>query len=93
MTTNPISESDRPFIVGYGPHGFSMLGMAGSFYGLGMTGSDLRNYDCITRVEPFDSAKPEHREFIPLRDYALRRMARASGANKHGRSAVHGTPD
>jgi len=82
MTSSPISESDRPFIVGYGPHGFTMLGMAGSFFGQGMVGSDLRHYDCITRTEPFDSAKPEHGEFIALRDYALRRMTRASGARK-----------
>lgn len=82
MTSKMISESDRPFIVGYGPHGFTMLGVAGSFVGLGMIGSDLRHYDCITRIEPFDSAKPEHGEFIALRDYALRRMARRSGASK-----------
>ena len=75
MADKTINESDRPFIVGYGSHGFTMLGMAGSFHGQGMTGSDRRQYDGITRVEPFDSRKPAHRQFIVVRDYALRRMA------------------
>ncbi len=86
MADKTSNESDSRFIVGYGPDGFSMLGMAGSFYGQGMTGSDLRQYECITHTEPFDSTKPEHREFIPFRDYALRRMARAAArAHSAGR--------
>ena len=52
MADKTINESDRPFIVGYGSHGFTMLGMAGSFHGQGMTGSDRRQYDGITRVDP-----------------------------------------
>lgn len=84
MTDKMANEADSPFIVGYGPRGFTMLGMAGSFHGLGMIGSDLRQYEGITRTEPFDSAKPEHQEFIPFRDYALRRMARAAARAARG---------
>lgn len=76
MSVKPNHEQDRLFIVGHGPGGFTMLGMAGSFSGQGMTGSDRRQYDCITSAEPFDSSRPDHQEFIPFRDLALWRMAR-----------------
>lgn len=66
-------KADKGFVVGYSANGkFSMLLIKGTFEGGKPIGSDGRNYPAIARVEKFDSAKPEHSEFVPFRDYALR---------------------
>jgi hypothetical protein len=68
-------KADKGFEVGYSADGkFSMLLIRGTFargYNHAI-GSDGRRYTGIVRVEQFDSTKPEHVEFIPFRDYALR---------------------
>lgn len=78
--------SDEKFIVGHTANGFSMLGYAGTYDGDRMTGADLRGYDAIVRVEPFDENKPEHHEFIATRAYAIKRDAQRKDEQENRRA-------
>lgn len=70
------NKQDKQFIVGQSQDGrFKMLGRAGSFVkGQGFIGSDGRRYENIAKVEPFNSNKPEHAEFLVFANYALRKQ-------------------
>lgn len=68
------------FVVGYTEDGkFSMLGLFPPTNGY-MVGSDGRNYDNITRWEPFNEFDPAHAEFLPYRDAALLKAKRKGKA-------------
>lgn len=73
---------ETKFIVGYTANKFSMLGYAGSHIGDRMIGSDLRSYDGIERVVPYDPHCAEHSEFSSFHDYAVQRDERRANAKK-----------
>jgi hypothetical protein len=76
LIESAAKPEDAQFEVGYDGKGHGILlrkgeNKRGSGPGARM-GADGRGYTGIVRTEPFDSTKPAHHEFIPIRDYALR---------------------
>lgn len=70
-------KEDEPFEVGYDAKGHGILLRKGeskrSSGPSARMGADGRGYTGIVKTEPFDSGNPKHHEFVPMRDYALRK--------------------